>query len=196
MTIAAFDLDGTITKRDTFIEFIRFTKGYLGLINGFLLYSPLLFLALIRFYPLWKVKEKLFSYHFKGLPLSVFDKYCEDFIRAIDTFVFEDAVQEIKQHIQNGNEVVIVSASIENWIKPYAKTLGIKKVIGTKIVISDDEVSGRFMSANCKGMEKVNRLLAEFPQRVNYRLIAYGDSRGDKELLQFADKAYYKRFNR
>ncbi len=49
-------------------------------------------------------------------------------------------------------------------------------------------LTGRFSSRNCYGQEKVNRLLRVEPHRETYRLIAYGDSRGDREMLAFADE--------
>jgi phosphoserine phosphatase len=50
------------------------------------------------------------------------------------------------------------------------------------------------LSKNCFGQEKINRLLEEFPDRRSYKLIAYGDSSGDKELIDFADKGFYNKF--
>lgn len=41
---------------------------------------------------------------------------------------------------------------------------------------------------------KVNRLKAIYPNRQDYHLTAFGDSRGDKEMLAFADESYYKPF--
>jgi phosphoserine phosphatase len=43
-------------------------------------------------------------------------------------------------------------------------------------------------------MEKVNRLKELYPERETYHLMAYGDSRGDKELLDYADERNYKLF--
>lgn len=51
-----------------------------------------------------------------------------------------------------------------------------------------------FTTANCYGQEKVNRLKALYPQREDYYLTAFGDSRGDKELINYADKGYFKPF--
>ena len=52
-------------------------------------------------------------------------------------------------------------------------------------------LTGRFLSKNCYGPEKVNRLLRVKPERDAYVLYAYGDSRGDKEMIEFADKGQY-----
>lgn len=68
------------------------------------------------------------------------------------------------------------------------------KVIGTQVEVRNGRLTGRFLTKNCYGQEKVNRILDYLPDRKTYRLIAYGDSRGDQELLAFADEAHYKPF--
>ena len=65
---------------------------------------------------------------------------------------------------------------------------------GTLIESKDGRLSGRFLTKNCYGREKVNRLLQLFPERKDYWLTAYGDSRGDYELLDFANEGHYKPF--
>jgi phosphoserine phosphatase len=66
--------------------------------------------------------------------------------------------------------------------------------VGTQIEIKDGLLTGRFLTKNCYGQEKANRILALYPNRSEYHLTAYGDSRGDKELLAFADESHYKPF--
>lgn len=61
MRIYAFDFDGTLTTKDTLIEFIRFSKGRVRLFLGFLLFSPLLILMKLHLYPNWKAKQRVFS---------------------------------------------------------------------------------------------------------------------------------------
>ena len=66
MRIYAFDFDGTLTTKDTLIEFIRFSKGRVRLFLGFLLFSPLLILMKLHLYPNWKAKQRVFSWFFRG----------------------------------------------------------------------------------------------------------------------------------
>ena len=85
--------------------------------------------------------------------------------------------------------MLIVSASIDNWVQPFFPHV---RVLGTQIEVNDGCLTGRFLTKNCYGQEKVNRILTLYPDRNTYHLIAYGDSRGDKELLAFADEAHYQ----
>lgn len=114
-----------------------------------------------------------------------------------ENLLYQDAVKQIKQHLYRGDEIVVISASIDNWVKPFAESLGINQVLGTQLELSGTgHLTGRFATANCYGEEKVKRLLQLYPDRTQYRLVVYGDSRGDKELLAFSDESYYKQFNR
>jgi len=64
------------------------------------------------------------------------------------------------------------------------------KVLGTQIEVIDGRLTGRFLTPNCYGQEKVRRILTLHPDRSAYHLTAYGDSRGDREMLAFADEAH------
>ena len=67
-------------------------------------------------------------------------------------------------------------------------------MIATEVADENRRLTGKFSGENCYGREKLARFLMKFPERGDYQLYAYGDSQGDKEMLQFADYAYYKRF--
>lgn len=194
--IVAFDFDGTLTRKDTLIEFIRFAKGSAALFVGLLLLSPWLVAFKLKLYPNWRAKERLFACFFKGMKQAGFNMLCNEFFRIKgESLLYRSAIRQIRKYTEEGREIVIVSASIENWVCPFGEYLGANKVIGTKIETDDNErLTGRFLTANCYGREKVARLQAELPPRNTYYLTAYGDSRGDKELLDFADERYYKYF--
>lgn len=194
-TIAVFDFDGTITRKDTLLEFIKFSKGKRQFYFGFFLFSPLLVAMKLKLYPNWKAKQKLFSYFYKSISIKLFDEWGNRFSFEIDKIVRPKAMETIKLHKENSDKIVIISASIENWIKPWAEKTDVEIVFATKIETDKNGLlSGRFLTKNCYGQEKVNRLLEMFPDRKDYKFIAYGDSRGDKELINFADEGFYNKF--
>ncbi|PXV67523.1 HAD superfamily hydrolase (TIGR01490 family) [Dysgonomonas alginatilytica] len=186
-TIAAFDFDGTITTKDTLFDFIRFYTGSGKLLKGLIKLSPTLILYKLGFIKNDVAKQKLFSYFFKNKNIDEFNKISLDYIGRIHEIVRPAILKKIEWHQEQNHIVIIVSASIVNWIKPWASEMGIRTVLSTEIEVKNNIIEGSFSSKNCYGQEKVNRLLAQFPNRNEYILYAYGDSAGDKELLALAD---------
>lgn len=186
-TIAAFDFDGTITTKDTLFDFIKFYIGKHNLLKGLIILSPILISYKLGFIRNDIAKQKLFSYFFKDKNIQEFNRVSLDYIKRIKEIVRPEVLEKIKWHQAQNHIVIIVSASIANWIKPWASEMNIKAVLGTEIEIKNGIIEGSFRSKNCYGQEKVNRLLTKFPNRTEYTLYAYGDSAGDKELLAFSD---------
>ena len=183
----AFDFDGTLTTRDTLIAFIRYACGTPRFLLGFLLHAPLLVLMKLRLYSNGKAKQRLFAWFFRGMPIETFDALCQSFALSHRHLLRPETVRLLQQALSEGSEVLVVSASIDNWVQPFFPTV---TVLGTQIEVIDGCLTGRFLTPNCYGQEKVSRILALHPDRSAYRLIAYGDSRGDRELLAFADEAH------
>ena len=194
--IYAFDFDGTLTTKDTLLEFIRFAKGSGQMFRGFLLFSPLLILMKLHLFPNWKVKQKIFSYFFKGMKIDDFNALCTRFAERNKHLLRPAGIEKVRQAIaEEHTTVLIISASIDNWVRPFFDEIDKKiQVLGTQIETKESRLTGQFTTKNCYGEEKVNRLTALYPHREAYYLIAFGDSRGDKELLAFADKGFYKPF--
>ena len=194
--IYAFDFDGTLTTKDTLLEFIRFAKGSGQMFRGFLLFSPLLLLMKLHLYPNWKAKQQVFSYFFKGMNIDDFNALCTHFAEQNKHLLRPAGIEKVRQAIEEEQAtVLIISASVDNWVRTFFDEIDKKiQVLGTQIEIKGGRLTGRFTTKNCYGQEKVNRLTALYPHREAYELIAFGDSRGDKELLDFADKSFYKPF--
>ena len=185
--VYAFDFDGTLTTRDTLLEFIRFACGTTRFLLGFLLYSPLLVLMKLRLYSNGKAKQKVFAHFFKGMTIEAFDALCQDFASTHRHLLRPEVVSQLEQALSDGAEVLVVSASIDNWVQPFFPKV---KVLGTQIEVIDGRLTGHFLTPNCYGQEKVRRILALYPKHSEYHLTAFGDSRGDREMLAFADESH------
>jgi HAD superfamily hydrolase (TIGR01490 family) len=189
--IAAFDFDGTITDRDTLWEFIKRTHRPLKILMNLVLVSPYLLLYKSGLMDNGTAKQKLFARFYKNWDIDEFDAACASFKPVIDACVRPEICREFKCHLNAGHKVIIVSASVENWILPWAAEEGVDAVLATRIEVSPQgRLTGRFSSRNCYGREKVQRILERFPERDSYTLIAYGDSRGDAGMLNMADTGH------
>ena len=195
MAIAIFDFDGTIISRDSLPDFLIQTCGW----KDFLLRLPWIILlkgaALTGILSTHRAKELVISSFLRGLKTEDFQRACLKYASRIPTLVYPAALEEIRKHQKEGNKIAIISASIPDWIRPWAKTVGISLVEGTELEIKKDIITGRFSTPNCKGKEKVHRLQMLFPEVINETLYVYGDSSGDKELLALANIPHYKPFN-
>ncbi len=192
--VYAFDFDGTLTRRDTLIEFIRFAKGDKAFLLCFLRYSPLLVLMKLGLYPNWKAKQRVFSHCFRGMAVDTFNSLCSRFARDKARLMRPKGMKKLREVLAEGGKVVVVSASVNNWVEPFFAGIGGVYVVGTMVEEREGVLTGRFLTKNCYGEEKVTRLLQLFPERTQYWLTAYGDSRGDFELLDFANESYYRPF--
>ena len=186
--VVVFDFDGTLTKKDTLVEFIKFACGKKRLYWGFLIHAPLLALMFMHLYPNYKTKQIIFSYFFKGWNYRLFAEKGRLFANIISTFQREEVVKIMNVHIAKGHRVYIVTASIEEWVRPWCERMAVSNIIATTIEVNTEgKITGAFLSKNCYGIEKVKRLLEVEPSRNDYILTVYGDSRGDKELFAMAD---------
>ena len=199
-----FDFDGTLTSADTLLEFIRYACGRRRFFIGFALFSPLLVLMKLHLYPNYLAKQRLFAWYFKGMSIDNFDLVCRCFAHHNQRLMRLKALDKLREIFHNNETLCVVSASIDNWVRPFFDNISKAsrsdfRVIGTEVEVDTDGVlTGRFRTHNCYGAEKVRRVLEAMPQlksnRQDFWVIACGDSKGDKELLEFADEAHFKPF--
>lgn len=193
-----FDFDGTLTTSDTLLEFIKYAKGRDRFLMVFLMYSPLLVMMKLHLYPNWKAKQQIFAHLFAGMCIEKFDALCRGFAEENQHLLRPKGITLVHEALVAGAQVFIVSASIDNWVRPFFDIRNLKgvQVLGTQIEVEDGKLTGNFKSNNCYGKEKVHRIaeaLKSF-ERSEYEIEAFGDSRGDKEMLAFADKGHFKPF--
>lgn len=195
MAIAAFDFDGTILSRDSLPDFLIRTCGRMAFVLRLPLIISLKLAAIAGILSTHRAKELVISSFLRGMKKETFDRACRLYSLQIPEMVYPAAIREIRKHREEGNEVVIISASVPDWIRPWAETEGISQVEGTELEVKDGVLTGRFSTPNCKGAEKVRRLRKLFPDVASETLYVYGDSSGDKELLAIADVPHYQPFN-
>lgn len=194
--ICFFDFDGTITTDDSLLKFIRFVVGDAKFVLGLLVLAPMLALYMAKIIPNYRAKQYLLAWYFKGMPKDAFLAVAQEYsLQHIQTILRPEAMQRIAWHQQQGHQVVIVSASLECWLQPWCEQQGLD-LLATQIDLSQPLITGRFLSANCYGQEKVNRIRAAYDLSQFNKIYAYGDSSGDKEMLALADEAFYKPFRK
>jgi len=193
--LALFDFDGTITTRDTLPLFIRFTNGTARLCAKGLCSLPSLMGFSLGMIDNQRAKEQLLAAFFRGWPRRELEAAGEDFSRqVVDKIVRPEALARIEWHRGRGHQVLIISASPEEWVRPWAERNNLT-CLATRLEYIDDKFTGRFEGLNCHGDEKVCRLRLHLDAEPdNFFIYAYGDSGGDRAMLGLADESFYKPF--
>ena len=194
--IAFFDFDGTITTKDTLLEFIKFSKGNFRFYLGFLLNSPYLVAYKLKIISNQSAKEKVLKFFFHDTPVEVFREKAITFTKnVLPTLMRPMALEEIKKLQQSGTIVVVVSASPENWICHWAADMKVE-LIASQLEVKDGKLTGKISGKNCHGEEKVSRIKAKYNLTDYDEIVAYGDTSGDKPMLRLGTLGHYKPFRR
>ena len=193
--VAAFDFDGTLTRRDTLLPFLLHVLGAPAVVRHALVLAPTLAgysLGLIRNDI---AKERVFAQTIAGTNIGALrDKAAEFAEHKLPGLIRPEAIRRFDWHKRQGHRCVVISASLELYVKPWALKTGFDDVLASRLETREDgRITGNLSGGNCFGIEKVRRLEALLGARSGYTLYAYGDSQGDKELLAAADHAYYRR---
>lgn len=190
--VAAFDFDGTLTRSDSVVPFLRKVAVRPPLPvrlarQGHRLVAA--FAARDRD----RLRRIASEAVFRGMPVATVEAHAAEHGRAIvSRGLREDTVARLRWHIGEGHQVVIVSASYEHYVRVVGEHLGVAGVVATRLESGPDAtLTGRLDGANCRAEEKLRRLDAWLAERSLARdgieLWAYGDSAGDRELLAAAD---------
>jgi len=193
-TLAVFDFDGTLTHKDSMLEFTRFYHGFFRYFIGMLYLSPMLIFYKAGIIPNWRAKEYYLTHFFGKTAMTKFQEACDRFaIEKIPDLLRPSGKSQFEKHQKNGDQLVIVSASAENWLSAWCKQKNIS-LIATRLKTENGLISGKLDGENCYGAEKVNRLKKLFELNKFSEIIVYGDSKGDFELFDIATRYYYKPF--
>ncbi len=192
--VAAFDVDGTLTRADCVVPFMRRMAGTRRLVQRLLRHGVGLGAAVVK-RDRDEMKALSVLAAFRGLPMTEIEAEGSAFAASVFADGLRpDVVERLRVHQGNGDTVVLVSASFEVYLRPLAELLGIDDVLGARLEGDPNGIAtGRLDGANCRGAEKVRRLHTWLDEvgagRSGAHVTAYGDSAGDRELLADADDA-------
>ena len=192
--IVAFDFDGTLTVRDSFTQFLRWRAGPGGWALGLVKMAKAT-AAYARNRDRGAIKAASVKAFLKGVTRAELEADAARFAdHAWDTFMRPDALKVWDEWGKRGAHRVIVTASPEITVAPFAKRLGAEALLGTAMNFdAEDRVTGKFDGPNCRAEEKVRRLRAAYGPDVHLAA-AYGDTSGDTEMLQIADEKGFRVF--
>jgi phosphatidylglycerophosphatase C len=185
MPIAFFDLDGTITHRDTLFP----------LVLRQLSRRPLRLLRLIGVVPAATVylfardraalKQSLLRATLRGTPRQDLAELSARFVTdTIDHRCFRDALTAIRRHREAGHYLVLMSASVDFYVPEFGRQLGFDHVISTRVAWNGDRLDGTLTTPNLRGEEKANCVRELVAERGDAETFAYGNSDSDLPHLR------------
>lgn len=189
-----FDFDGTLTYKDTMFMYLKFynpSKFYFQFIK----HIPLFVLLKLKLADAEKVKKSFITSILKGESRTKIEKKSQSFFEKYQDEIFRvNALEFINNIDRTQTESYIVSASLDIWVKPFAEKLEMK-LLSTRAEFKNDIFTGNFIGKNCNGPEKVKRIIETVNERKFDKIIAFGDTSGDREMLSWADESHFEFFH-
>lgn len=191
--VAAFDLDGTVIWADSFTLFLRTFAGRTEFWRRMATLAPHALRYALGGRDRARLKTATAHQFLRGARLRdveragalAADRFFERVARA-------DALAALRRHQDDGDRVILITASPDFVAGPIAQRLGCER-LATHFAVEDDRLTGELVGLNCRGAEKVARLHAHIGDGLRLTA-AYGDSDGDRELLAAAEKPGYRVF--
>jgi phosphatidylglycerophosphatase C len=192
--VAAFDFDVTITTKDTFVPFLERAFGHKRMRSLFLQLSPEALKVVLGLSSRDVFKERIIRSLFSGESVDRLREIGRLHATEILNLVRPAARRRIEWHKSRGDRLVMVSASLSLYLEPVAQVLGFDDLLCTRPSVNQRIFDGGIVGKNCRGPEKVQLLSGLLGNLAKYNLYAYGDSVGDREMLEVANHAYFRAF--
>jgi phosphatidylglycerophosphatase C len=193
VTLALFDFDGTITRKDTFVDFLRTAAHPLRLYPALVVVVPLWLLHRVRLLSVSPIKAFLIFAAFKGWSARAFEEQGRRYAtERLPHLLNPVLVDRIGFHQSRRHRVVVVTASATEWIAPWCTEHGIE-LISTQVEKRHNRLTGRFLGKDCRGAEKARRVRETIDLAAAGYIYAYGDSPDDREMLALAHERYWCR---
>lgn len=191
--LALFDLDGTLTAGDTMFAFVFHCRGTLRTWLGLLWLSPLLALHAAGLVAAAPTKAAFLRHFLGGFSREALEAWARSFADHLEANIRPEARSRLQWHREQGHDIVVVSASLDLWLAPWAARHGLT-LLCTQGQFEQDVFTGQLATPNCNGPEKETRIRASCDLSRYEYIYAYGDSSGDTEMLALAHEPCFRPF--
>ena len=189
-----FDFDGTLTYKDTMFLYLKFYNPSKYRVQ-FLKHIPLFILLKLKLADTEKVKKSFIGSILKGQSQTKVEEKSKQFFDEYYPKILRKNALDFISNIDHQNtKSFMVTASLDIWTKPFADKLKMQ-LISTKAEFSNGVFTGNFIGKNCNGNEKLVRIQKEITNDKYDKIIAFGDTSGDKPMLKWANEGHYQFFH-
>lgn len=187
------DLDGTLLLGNSLPRYLVVAVGWWKLLIGL----PLLLLRWIGLafqgkMQSGKFKEALFLNYLRGQSRETLEQWGELCVKHQLLPMLNGGVKkDLYEAMAQGDKVVLVTASLDLWVKPLANHLGCAYLCTQAEYNEKAFFTGRFATPNCKYREKKRRILEQFDLNAFSHIVAYGNSDGDAGMFELAHEVWW-----
>jgi HAD superfamily hydrolase (TIGR01490 family) len=190
VNLALFDFDGTITDKDMYTKFLHYSASKRRAIIGNLCLLPFYLLYKHGWFSARKLRFMSSYLAFKGRDFDALNKVGKVFSQeVIPHYLRDNALERIRRHKENGDEVVVVSASLNIYLRHWCTEFGLT-LICNELEVNNGKCSGHYVSDDCSCENKSNKVHASYDLNKYDCIYAYGDTYEDIALLELADEKY------
>lgn len=188
--VAVFDLDGTLTYRDTFMPWLL---GYVTARPGrwwrLLGLLPVGLAAALGVHDRGRLKSWLLRLLAGGTDSAVLDAWsCEYAARIVREQIRPEALATLQRHLAAGDHVIVLSASVDAYVPRIAALLGAHETICTGVRWREDgRLDGRLTTPNRQGEAKAEVLRGLRERFPGKSFAAYGNTTGDLPHLRLVE---------
>ena len=193
-SLALFDFDGTISNKDSFVAFMKFTHGTpffaFRMAMGFMTFAGWK-LGLVKSH-YTKVKA-LRSFYKDWTEERMTDARRRFTSEVIPTILFPKAITKINWHKEQGHRIIVVTASCDAWLGDWTKQMNLE-ILCTEMELINGVFTGELSKPNCRGKEKMNRIKKHLELESFSEIYAYGNDHGDNQMLAIATHPHFREF--
>ncbi|MPZ19642.1 MAG: HAD-IB family hydrolase [Luteitalea sp.] len=192
MDLALFDFDGTITTKGTYPGFVRLAVRPRRKLVGAIMLAPKIVGYQWRLVSERAIRKAMSRVGFWGEDPDRLRRLGERYATEVLPGLIRPVAHErIAWHRARGDRIVIVSASLDVYLGPWCRALGLD-VICTQLEARDGRLTGRYLRGDCCGEEKARRIRERYALADYVMVHAYGDTEEDRQMLEIADRRYFR----
>jgi HAD superfamily hydrolase (TIGR01490 family) len=192
VNLALFDFDGTITWSDTWTPFMRVAVRPARLRVAALVLSPVIVGHRLGVISSSRGRRAAARVCLFGERANVVRDRGQSYAAQVLPATLQPrAIERLDWHRAHGDQVVVVSASLDSYLEPWCRAQGLQ-LICTTLEERDGRCTGRYVDGDCCGAEKVRRIRERYDLTRYPTIYAYGDSRDDLEMLALAHRKFYR----
>ncbi|MFC6166807.1 HAD-IB family phosphatase [Acinetobacter terrestris] len=183
--LALFDFDGTLCKKDSFTGFIFYALRKRHIVKQGIKILPWIQAYYLNAYPAHAMRSKLFRAMFSNVDALELQQIAQDYAASLMSQLNLPLLKQLKQHQILGDEVVLVSASVDVYLQHVCNLLNIE-LICTQTEQVNNIYTGQYATPDCSSEQKKLRILEKYHLDNYVAVYAYGNSLEDEEMLELA----------